>query len=116
MYTQNDLNEAQAQLDLLEEKWERYDGNNPNKYQSQLRSARSKIGVITEYLKLAGEIPLTEKEVLHKRLDNAFPNARSKQVVELGGVKYQRRFYPLQKSRSGKTVTEWDRDWVLVGC
>lgn len=114
MYSQNDLIEANKQLEQLEEKWARYDGNNPNKYRSQLRSLRLKVELITEHFKSTGTIPLTEKEVMHNRLDAAFPNARSKQVVEFHGVKYQRRFYPLQKSRSGKSVTEWGRDWVVL--
>ena len=40
------------------------------------------------------------------------PNAGH--TLEFEGKKYQRMFYPLQKSRSGKTVTEWGKSWSLV--
>jgi hypothetical protein len=58
--------------------------------------------------------PLTEKELLDKELDEAFPNAQSKQIVEHKGRKYRRRFWPLDKSRSGKTVHEWGCDWIEI--
>jgi len=28
--------------------------------------------------------------------------------------RYQRRFYPIEKSRSQKSVTDWGREWIDV--
>jgi len=44
----------------------------------------------------------------------AFPEARSKEIVEYQGKYYQRRYVPLEKSRSRQTVTDWGKDWVEV--
>ena len=65
--------------------------------------------------KTNGTLPLTVQEQLNKDLDAKFPNARSKDVVEFEGKRYQLRFSPAVKSRSGK-VKEWDRTWVLLEC
>ena len=46
--------------------------------------------IIEDALKADGAISLTEKEQLEKELDAAFPNAKSKQVVEHGGRRFQR--------------------------
>ena len=70
--------------------------------------------IIEDALKADGAISLTEKEQLEKELDAACPNAKSKQVVEHGGRRFQRRFWPVEKSRSGKSVTEWGRGWTEV--
>ena len=66
-------------------------------------------------LKTNVTLPLTEQEQLNKDLDAKFPNARSKDVVEFEGKRYQLRFSPAVKSRSGR-VKEWDRTWVLLEC
>ncbi|MBK0398490.1 hypothetical protein H0I76_04760 [Limibaculum sp. M0105] len=112
MYTIEDLKAARDELRQWEERSDRYDGNNPDKYRSDIRLARSKVRLIEGHLKRAGQIALTEKEALEQALDHAFPNAMSKEVVEFEGRRYQRRFWPLEKSRSRKTVTEWGSDWV----
>jgi hypothetical protein len=69
---------------------------------------------IEQYLKDGGIFELTEMERLEKELDRAFPNAQSKEVIEYNGKKYRRRFWPLEKSRSRKTVTEWGKSWEPV--
>jgi hypothetical protein len=48
------------------------------------------------------------------RIDAQHPSARSGEVVEHAGQRYRRRFFPEEKSRSGKTVTEWGRTWEAV--
>jgi hypothetical protein len=40
------------------------------------------------------------------------PMLGSTEIVEFEGRRYQRRFYPLERSRSRKTVTEWGREWL----
>lgn len=114
MYTIEDFNKANEELKLWQKRWDNYSGNNPNKYQADIRSARSKVRTISEYLKKSGVIEMSLSEKLNLELDRAFPNAQSKEVVEYKGEKYQRRFYPLEKSRSRKTVTVWGKEWDKI--
>ena len=114
MYTPAELEAAKEELASWQARWESYSGNNPDKYQSDLRMAREKVRLIEASLKRAGQIPLTQQEELERALDNEFPDARSKQIVSFRGKKYQRKFWPLEKSRSGKSVTVWDKGWQEV--
>lgn len=114
MCTVDDLQEAKADLARWNERWANYSGNNPDKYQADIKAAARKVRAIEQALKDQGVLPLTEKEVLEKKLDAEFPDARSKEVVEYKGKKYRRRFWPLERSSSGKTVTEWGKSWELV--
>jgi hypothetical protein len=61
-----------------------------------------------------GLLERSYKEKLERELNRIFPNAQSKEIVEHNGKKYRRRYWPLEKSRSGKTVKEWDKSWVMV--
>jgi len=65
-------------------------------------------------LKESGALPKTEHEKLESELDRLFPNARSKEIVEHEGRRYQRRFTPLERSRSRKSVTAWGKSWDKV--
>ncbi len=111
MYTLNDYEAAKEELAGYEKAWEEYMGNNPDKYRSQIQQARSKVRHIEEELKTAGLLPMSEEEAFNKKLDTAFPDTQHKEVVEFEGCFYQRVYYPLAKSRSGKTVAEWGKDW-----
>lgn len=44
-------------------------------------------------------------------LNKAFPNARSKEVVQLGGMSYARRF---RARKEGESVVAWETFWELV--
>jgi hypothetical protein len=44
-------------------------------------------------------------------LNKAFPQARSKEVVQLGGLSYIRRF---RARKEGETVVAWEASWELV--
>lgn len=114
MYTLEDYENAKAELASWNERWENYSGNNPDKYQADIKAAERKVRDIERYLKDIGVLELTEKEKLEKDLDQAFPGAQSKEVVEYNGKKYRRRYWPIEKSRSRKTVTEWGKSWELV--
>lgn len=114
MHTLDDYKAAKAELEQLNQKWENYSGNNPDKFRANITAAGAKVRSIEAQLKAAGLIPRTPQEDLEHRLDSAFPDARSKQVVEFGGKRYMRRFTPLGKSLSGKTVTEWSKSWEEV--
>jgi hypothetical protein len=110
----NELEKAIAKLAELERAWLDYSGNNPDKYQADIRRARADVRNIEERMKASGEIPRTAEEELHHRLDLAFPKASSKQVVAFDGKQYMRTFRPLAKSNSGKTVKEWGKYWSEV--
>ena len=113
MYTMRDLDEARAAHAGIEERWANYTGNNPDKYEADRKTARRRVRAIERALKDNGTLPLTEQEALARKIDAMFPNAESKQVVEYQGKRYQRRFFPLEKSSSGE-VTEWGNEWVEV--
>ncbi|KZX80366.1 hypothetical protein A3715_37730, partial [Oleiphilus sp. HI0009] len=104
MYKIQDLEKAKAELDLWEQKFANHRSNNPNKYEAQIKSARATVRMITESLKESGEIELTEHEKLERQLDQTFPNAKSNEVVEYNNTRYQRKFFPLERSRSRKSV------------
>ena len=112
MYTLADLEAARAEVQGLTDAFANDTSNNPNKFRAATNAARSKVRLIEEYLKSSGALPMTDHEKLKRRLDAAHPNAKSKEIVEFEGKKYQRRFTPLEMSRSGKTVMEWDKEWV----
>ena len=114
MYTLEDYKKAKAELTRWNEAWDNYTGNNPDKYQANIKAAARKVREIEQYLKDIGVLELTEKEKLEKELDWAFPNAKSKEIVEYKGKKYIRRFFSLEKSRSKKTVKEWGKSWEPV--
>lgn len=114
-YTLNDLERAKSDLRGSQDRFDDYTGNNPDKYASDLRTAREAVRLIEATLKADGTIARTPHEELERVLDGLYPNARSKEIVEHEGQRYQRRFTPLERSRSRKTVTAWDRSWVKVG-
>jgi len=114
MHTLEDLDKVRAELRDWEDRFDRYSGNNPDKYKSDIRLARQKVRLIETALKDSGVLPLSDQEKLEKELDGKFPNARSKEIVVHNERRYQRRFFPLEKSRSGKTVTEWGCEWIDI--
>lgn len=113
-YSIADLDAARADLAKLQAAWENYDGGNPDKYQSRLKSAQSLVVIIESSLKSQGVIPYTPQELLERELDKMFPDAKSKDIVEYEGKRYQRWYRPLHRSNSGKTVKVWDRGWEEV--
>lgn len=106
---------AREALSALMEADANYSGNNPDKYRSRLRHASREVELIEAELRARGLLGVpepTELEVLHARIDAAFPNAQSREVVSFEGQRYRRQFYPVAKSNSGKTVKEWGRTWI----
>ncbi len=112
-YDLEDLRLAQAHLDHLDERRVNSRGNNPNSFDASIKEASRKVRTITAQLKKNGVLALTEYELLEQKLDVAFPKAKSREIVEFEGQTYQLRFFPLEKSRSGKTVKEWGRCWEV---
>lgn len=113
-YTLEDLERAKVSLERIHKAFENYSGNNPNAYRTDSRLAVEEVRRIEAYLKSVGIIELTEEERLYQKIDAAYPSAKSKDIVEYEGKNYIRRFYPLGKSLSGKTVTEWGKSWELT--
>ena len=113
-YTLDDLKEAENVLRRAQERADNYRRNNPDFGQADIRAAQDRLETITLHLKASGALPLTDEEKLEDELDAAFPDAKSRDTVEHNGKRYQLRFYPARKSRSGKTVTQWDRWWEEV--
>ena len=112
MYILDDLQAAKTHLELVERRWENYDGNNPNKYRSSVSSAQVKVREIEADLKARGLLARSEREELVNRIDLAFPNADSGCVVEFEDKRYKRRNTPRGKSLSGKTVRGgYDGTW-----
>lgn len=114
MYTFEDYEKARLELHRWNKQWDNYTGNNPHKYQTDIRDAARKVREIELFLKDAGILERTESEQLEIELDRMFPNAQTREVVEYNGKKYRRQFWPLEKSRSGKTVKEWGKSWLPV--
>jgi hypothetical protein len=110
-YTLDDLEEAKRNVTACQNRIDNHRANNPDYGRADLRNAQTKLNIILADLKARGILALTEQDELEAKLDEQFPNARSKEIVEYEGKRYQRRFLPAHKSRSGKTVMEWSRWW-----
>lgn len=113
-HTIDDLQAAKAELERLQELDSMDTSGNPEKYHTRFAAARRQVHEIEKALKSAGAIPRTEHEEMEFKLDKAFPAAKSRDIVELEGTRFQRRFRPFTKSRSGKTVTTWDAYWTKL--
>ncbi|MDO8466905.1 MAG: hypothetical protein Q7S83_02065 [bacterium] len=114
-YTFDDLARAYEELRRCNE-WSANDSsNNPNKYSSLIHNAANQLRWIEEDLKKSGAIERTEEEKLQLEIDALHPNAKSRSVIKHNRKRYQIRYYPAHISRSGKTVMEWEHQWVLLG-
>lgn len=113
-YTLKDLEAARTELKRTSDRADNHSANNPDFGQADIRAARRKVQVILGELKAMGVLPLTDQQRLEAELDKRFPTAKSREIVEHDGKQYRRRFAPAEKSRSRKTVTQWDRWWEEV--
>ena len=113
MYSISDLEAAKAERQIWHDRIANYSGNNPNKHDSSRNAAQAKVEVIEHYLKEAGVIPFSDQELLEREIDILFPDAKSKEIIDFKGSRYQRRFSPAETSRSGN-VKRWDKSWVLL--
>jgi hypothetical protein len=114
MYTIEGLKRAQEDLKRWQDAAAGTTSNNPDRFKGHINSARSIVRRITRVLKQNGTLPRTPQEQLDSELDAKFPKARSKDIVEYNGQRYQLRFTPAIRSRSRKTVKEWDHTWKLL--
>ncbi len=58
--------------------------------------------------------PTSEEREVTRALDELYPKAKSKTVVEYEGKKYQIKYFPVQKTADGAKVKEWGHRWVTV--
>ena len=100
--TPQDLDQAQADVTLWDERWANDNSNNPNKYWSQRQAARRRVRVLTAMLELQGDLEMTDHERLCATLDAFVPNARSGQVVEHDGLRYRRRSTPKKRAAQAR--------------
>lgn len=114
MHTLENYHAALAELKAAEDRFDRYNGNNPDKFKSQISAAHFRVLTIERELKNAGVLARSPEEERNLQLDKAFPDAKSKEVVSWNGQQYVRRFYPAVTSRSGKTVRLWEKRWEPV--
>lgn len=115
MTTLEDLEVARAELARWQDRFANDRSNNPNKHRSSIRSASDRVAAIEAALKASGDLPRTETKELHLRLDSAFPDARSRQIVSFEGRRNQRRFTPARMSNSRKSVTRSSKWWDDLG-
>ncbi len=113
-FTLADYEKALADLAEQEAKWDAYTGNNPEKWHAARKTCRERVRLIELSLKRAGILTQTAHEQVEQALDREFSNAKSNQIVEFEGKRYQLKFIPAARSRSGKSVTSWKRWWQLV--
>ncbi|MGI4955710.1 MAG: hypothetical protein ACRYGM_28210 [Janthinobacterium lividum] len=106
-----DYETAKQKLEAIEKRWSDYDGNNPDKYASEMREAREQFAAARAVAMSSGEIEVSVEEALQLGLDRAYPNAASKMIVTHEGVRYRRRYRPATKSNSGKSVRTWEGWW-----
>jgi hypothetical protein len=106
-YTLADLEEAKQVRDS-----DRH--SNPGRTRRSIGEAWEREAFVRERLVEQGDLPkppIKEPDPVQAELDRLHPNAKSKQVVELDGERYVRRYVPLDRSRSGKTVKAWHGYW-----
>ena len=58
--------------------------------------------------------PTPEEEKIAKELDQLFPRAKSRTIVEYEGGRYQIKYFPITKTEDGEKVKEWGHRWVAV--
>jgi hypothetical protein len=95
--------------------------SNPGRTRRWNREHFERISTIRKHLIEQGDLPrpikspeMLEQERIEAELDRLYPNAESKLIVEYRGERWQRRYYPLSTSRSGKTVHAWGGSWVKM--
>jgi hypothetical protein len=110
-YTLQDLEAAKSKLEQLNEKWDCDGGKDPNKYRPAIHAALHDVEVIERALKERGELPWSAQELLENELDHIYPDARSKEVVEHYGKRYERRWVPVKRDQGG-LVSRWKGFWV----
>lgn len=111
-FTLEDYEKAKQELERVQEFGFR--SNNPNAGRTRIEEAARNLREIETVLKHSGILEKTEGEKLTEKLDQLFPNAKSRTIIEHEGQKYQIRYFPRESSRSGKTVYDWTHLWYKL--
>lgn len=91
--------------------------NNPNAFRRKRQEHMQRLREIENSLIEQGilkEPELTEEQKLNLELDQLYPDAESRTIVEYEGKKYQIKYFPKSTSLSGKTVKQWGHTWDLI--
>src|SRR4051812_34497233 len=73
------------------------------------RGASRKVQEIESLLKMHGMNGPNPQRKLQDELENRFPNAEHRDIVEYHGKLYKLRYYPEQKCRSGWGIKKWGK-------
>ncbi|MUH71462.1 hypothetical protein [Psychrosphaera haliotis] len=85
-----------------------------NKLNSERKSLTMERALLWRKLKSNGEIPYTNQEVIIDKLNEAFPNAKSGERVELLGDSFIKRFQPIELNKTGKKVKKYWPYWLRL--
>jgi hypothetical protein len=55
-----------------------------------------------------------EEKEISRALDELYPKAKSRTIVEYESRRYQLRYFPIEKTADGEKVKEWGHRWVAV--
>lgn len=69
--------------------------------------------LVLKSLKKQGVLALSHVELITTALDESHNKVSNNTIVEYKGSHYQRRFLPLKLSKSGKSVKQWAKFWLL---
>lgn len=106
-----DLDFAREELRRKTDQFQNDDGTTSD---LDIRLASKKVKMIEDDLKRTIVLGI-DKETLHAELDRLFPDAKSKEIVEHDGRRYQRRFYPLTRSIPAVRYSKWEGTWEDLG-
>lgn len=107
-----DLDLAREELRRKTEQFHNDDGTTSG---LDIRLASKKVKMLEDDLKKRVIVLGVDKETLHAELDRLFPEAKSKEIVEHEGRRYQRRFYPLTRSIPAVRYSKWVGTWEDLG-
>lgn len=92
--------------------------SNPGRTRRWNEAAMERVATIRAGLIAQGDLPkpqksaeTIEREKIEAELDRLYPNAESRRIVEYQGKRYMRRYSPLERSNSGKSVKLWHAYW-----
>jgi hypothetical protein len=114
-YSVKEFEEHKIELDRIAELWnDNYSAKGKNPYSAQAKKASEKLRNMETYLKRNGLINYTEHELLEETLNQQYPKAQSKEIVMYDGVKYKKKFSPIELSKTGKSVKKWRSGWEAL--
>ena len=111
MYTLEDLERARAELQRCIDALDRSSANEHHQLSIHIRDASRKVREIENDLRKQGLLGLSREQMLQAELDQAFPCAQHREIVEYQGKRYRCRFFPEQLHRSGWAVKKWGKFW-----